>query len=200
MHRPPDDRPTPGDRGDDPNDLRAEERLDDETQRSNVEHVLARQFKSLRTGERLGFPAFDAHHDLLGFFRELSSSGRREGGDGGNGGGKTPEAAGTTLATATTAGEGGGVRAFIPLFRYGDEFGPEERDQASMILRGAMDATGRGRTDPALHSLADWGSVANLVDHALVYDWSKGMRGASSSPIVNGDDGSDDARIRRDVI
>ena len=37
---------------------------------SEVEYVLARQYKSLRTGERLGFPAYSMERELLGFYRD----------------------------------------------------------------------------------------------------------------------------------
>ena len=37
---------------------------------SEVEHVLARQYKSFRTGERLGFPAYNVDRTILGFYRD----------------------------------------------------------------------------------------------------------------------------------
>jgi hypothetical protein len=37
---------------------------------SEVEYVLARQYKSLRTGERLGFPAFSIDREILGFYHD----------------------------------------------------------------------------------------------------------------------------------
>eukprot|EP00977_Amphora_coffeiformis_P026121 scaffold24070_cov92-Amphora_coffeaeformis.AAC.3 len=37
---------------------------------SEVEYVLARQYKSLRTGERLGFPAYSVDRFILGFYRD----------------------------------------------------------------------------------------------------------------------------------
>ena len=40
---------------------------------SEVEFVLAKQYKSVRTGEPLGFPAFSADHEILGFYRESST-------------------------------------------------------------------------------------------------------------------------------
>lgn len=44
-------------------------RLDRETE---VEYVLARQYKSLRTGERLGFPAYSIECEILGFYHDSS--------------------------------------------------------------------------------------------------------------------------------
>lgn len=41
-----------------------------ESQESEVEYVLAKQYKTLRNGTRLGFPAFSASKEILGFFRE----------------------------------------------------------------------------------------------------------------------------------
>lgn len=37
---------------------------------SEVEYVLAKQYKALRDGKRLGFPAFNDQMEILGFFRE----------------------------------------------------------------------------------------------------------------------------------
>lgn len=39
---------------------------------SEVEYVLARQYKSLRTGQRLGFPAYTVEREILGFYRDSS--------------------------------------------------------------------------------------------------------------------------------
>ena len=41
---------------------------------SEVEYVLARQYKSLRTGERLGFPAYSAEREILGFYHDSPRS------------------------------------------------------------------------------------------------------------------------------
>ena len=35
-----------------------------------VEYVLAKQYKALRTGERLGFPAYSIEREILGFYRD----------------------------------------------------------------------------------------------------------------------------------
>jgi len=44
--------------------------LTNESHESEVEYVLAKQYKTLRNGTRLGFPAFSASKEILGFFRE----------------------------------------------------------------------------------------------------------------------------------
>ncbi len=44
--------------------------LANESQESEVQYVLAKQYKTLRNGTRLGFPAFSATKEILGFFRE----------------------------------------------------------------------------------------------------------------------------------
>ena len=44
--------------------------LVNESQESEVEYVLAKQYKTLRNGTRLGFPAFSVSKEILGFFRE----------------------------------------------------------------------------------------------------------------------------------
>lgn len=40
---------------------------------SEVEYVLAKTYKSSSTDEKLGFPAYSAEHELLGFYRESTS-------------------------------------------------------------------------------------------------------------------------------
>lgn len=102
---------------------------------SKVEYVLAKQYKSSQTGEPLGFPAYSAQKEIIGFFRE----------------------------------SGVGVRNFCPIRRF--SFGPKERRQATEILQEAM-----VKNSMAVHSLKNWGSLASLLDHALVYDWSKDIQ------------------------
>lgn len=117
---------------------------DDDTRESEVEYILAKQYKALRTGQRLGFPAYSANKDLLGFYREVA--------------GKL------------------GSGSFVPISRHRDEFGPLEIMQATHILEEAM-----AKKSEAVHALKDWGSVASLLDHALVFDWSKDMGGHSNN-------------------
>ena len=103
---------------------------------SEVEYVLAKQYKALRTGERLGFPAYSANKEILGFYRESSTK--------------------------------VGVGQFTPISRHRNDFGPLEILQATEILEDAI-----AKKSGAVHALKDWGSISNLIDHALVYDWSK---------------------------
>ena len=106
--------------------------------------MLAKQYKALRTGERLGFPAYSANKEILGFYREAA--------------GKV------------------GVGQFVAISRHRNDFGPLEILQATEILEEAIAKKSR-----AVHSLKEWGTIANLLDHALVYDWSKDMSGPSGS-------------------
>mmetsp|Transcript_4858 Transcript_4858/g.9046 ORF Transcript_4858/g.9046 Transcript_4858/m.9046 type:complete len:184 (+) Transcript_4858:1-552(+) len=127
--------------------LARSEAVDEESRESEVEYVLAKQYKALRTGERLGFPAYSANREILGFYRE--------------GSGKV------------------GVGQFIPIAMHRNEFGPLEILQATEILEDAI-----AKKSGAVHSLKDWGTITNLLDHALVYDWSKdigGGKGPSSA-------------------
>jgi hypothetical protein len=111
------------------------------TRESEVEFVLAKQYKAVRTGERLGFPAFSAAKVILGFYRES-----------------------TTKV---------GVGQFIPIGHHREDFGPMEILQATQILEDAL----QNKSD-AVHMLKDWGNITNLIDHALVYDWSKDLGAA----------------------
>jgi hypothetical protein len=119
---------------------------------SDVEYVLAKQHKSLRTGEILGFPAYSASREIVGFYRE--------------------------------SGNKVGVGEFVPISRHARDFGPMEIMQASEILSDAI-----AKKSKAVHALKDWGTISNLLDHALVYDWTKDI--GTSGGRSNSHSGSD---------
>ena len=68
-----------------------------------------------------------------------------------------------------------GVGQFIPITSHEEDFGPVEIMQASEILNEAME----NKSD-SVYALKDWGSISNLIDHALVYDWSKDIGSGAS--------------------
>lgn len=115
----------------------------EETRESEVEYVLAKQYKSMRTGDRLGFPAYSASKEILGFYRESSTK--------------------------------VGVGQFVPIRNLAHEFGSVEIMQATDILGESILAKSE-----AVHALKDWGSISSLIDHALVYDWSKDIDGSGN--------------------
>ena len=119
-------------------------RPEDESRENEVEYVLAKQYKALRTGERLGFPAYSENKEILGFYREQG---------------------------------GGAIRQFSPISRHRNDFGPLEILQATEILEDAI----KKKSD-AVHSLKDWGSIENVLNQALVYDWRQDMGGAAQGP------------------
>jgi hypothetical protein len=116
----------------------------DESIESEIVYVLAKQYKALRTGERLGFPAYSANKEILGFYRESN--------------GKV------------------GVGSFHPLSRHRNDFGPLQVLQANEILEDAI-----AKKSGAVHAMKDYGSMANLLDHALIYDWSKDIENDPSA-------------------
>lgn len=59
---------------------------------------------------------------------------------------------------------------FTSVSRIGHEIGPMEMTQASQILQDYI-----SRKSEAVHAIEDWGTVRNLVDHAMVYDWNNGL-------------------------
>jgi hypothetical protein len=102
-----------------------------------VEYVLAKQYKSLHTREKLGFPAYSIDKKLVGFF------------------------------TANKAQPQGG--GFLPIRRLAEDFGSAEiQEQATRILQEAMD-----RQSDMLHAKHDWSSLDKMLDHVIVYDYSK---------------------------
>jgi hypothetical protein len=121
----------------------SQDQSEDDSRESEVEFILAKQYKALRTGEHLGFPAYSANKEILGFYRD----GRA------------------------------GVGQFVPISRHREEFGPLEILQATEILEEAIAKKSR-----AVHALKDWGTIANLLDNVLVYDWSKDIGGGSAAP------------------
>eukprot|EP00542_Grammatophora_oceanica_P020275 CAMPEP_0194034852 /NCGR_PEP_ID=MMETSP0009_2-20130614/7301_1 /TAXON_ID=210454 /ORGANISM="Grammatophora oceanica, Strain CCMP 410" /LENGTH=665 /DNA_ID=CAMNT_0038675955 /DNA_START=363 /DNA_END=2360 /DNA_ORIENTATION=- len=74
-----------------------------------------------------------------------------------------------------------GVGTFIPISNLREDFGPFEIMQAREILEDAI----RSKSE-AVHELKDWVSISALLDHALVYDWSRGesMPGVGGSGAV----------------
>ena len=68
-----------------------------------------------------------------------------------------------------------GVGQFLPISHHRDEFGPLEIIQATQILNEAM----KTKSD-SVYRLKDWGSIGNLIDNSLVYDWSKDIGGGTS--------------------
>lgn len=125
---------------------------DPQSRESEVEYVLARQYKALRTGERLGFPAYSTSREIVGFYRECRTK--------------------------------VGVSEFIPISRHSVDFGPREIMQASGILGQAI-----AEKSNAVHALKDWGTIANLIDHALVYELTKDI--GSSGGTGNSHSGSE---------
>lgn len=117
----------------------------DSNRESEVEYVLAKQYKALRTGERLGFPAYSASKEILGFYSESGSK--------------------------------VGVGEFIPIARRAQDFGPLEIMQASEILQDAI-----AKKSSAVYALKDWGTISNLIDHALVYEWTNDIGSAPGGP------------------
>lgn len=76
-----------------------------------------------------------------------------------------------------------GSATFTSTARLGPEFGPREMAQATQDLTDSM-----ARKSGAVHAIDDWGTVRNLVDHAMVYDWNNAeeqerKRALDNSPI-----------------
>jgi hypothetical protein len=124
--------------------------IDLENRQADVQYVLAKVFKSLRTDNRLGFPAYSITKELLGFYRESSM--------------------------------GTGSGRFIPIHKHKNEFGREEMDQARQILTDSILKRSR-----AVYALKDWDSLMSMVEHALVYDWTKDLGGENSGSSGSGD-------------
>jgi len=120
-------------------DLREEQStVESEHVQTEVAYVLAKQYKSPKSGNLLGFPAYNTAKSLLGFYRESS----------------------TNVA----------VGQFTPITRLEHQFGATEQSQASRHLSDVIENTSK-----TLYVVNDWGSVASLIDHALVYDWSRSL-------------------------
>lgn len=107
----------------------------DEPTRDDIFYILAKPFKSVSTGEKLGFPCYNSKKDMIGFVRESNEK---------------------------------GFGQFVSITSYSSEFGPMELAQATRILEGAIT-----NQNPALHSREAYASVYSLIDHALVYDYSR---------------------------
>jgi hypothetical protein len=111
---------------------------------SLVEYVLAKKYKSLHSGEHLGFPAYSGNKEIVGFYREATNK--------------------------------LGASQFVAIGRHTRDFGPFEILQATDILEEAI-----ANKSDAVHALKDWGSIGNLIDHCLVYDFSKDVSGVGGT-------------------
>lgn len=67
---------------------------------------------------------------------------------------------------------GVGIRQFSSIRKH--YFTASERQQASEVLQQEI-----SKKSSAVHALKDWGSLPSLLDHALVYDWSKDIKNPS---------------------
>lgn len=108
---------------------------------------MAKQYKALRTGERLGFPAYSGNKEILGFYREPHQQQQQQ-------------------------GAGGSTRQFSPISRHRQDFGPLEILQATEILEEAIK-----KKSESVHYLKDWGSIENMLNQALIYDWRQDLGG-----------------------
>ena len=107
----------------------------DEPTREDMFYILAKPFKSVSTGEKLGFPSYNVGKEMIGFVCESNQK---------------------------------GFGQFVPITDYSADFGPTEMAQATRILDSAIT-----NQNPALHSREMHTSVYSLIDHALVYDYSR---------------------------
>lgn len=114
-----------------------------EASREDIEYILAKPFKSVNTGDKLGFPCYNLAKEMIGFIRESNHR---------------------------------GFGQFIPISKYRSEFGLMEMAQATGILHEAI-----AKQSPALHTKEEHTSVYSLIDHALVYDYSKETQSSSHS-------------------
>jgi len=57
-------------------------------------------------------------------------------------------------------------------FEHNNEFGHDELNQASRILKEAI-----LKRSQAVYALKDWESFSSMVEHALVHDWTKDIGG-----------------------
>ena len=65
---------------------------------------------------------------------------------------------------------------FIPISRLNHEIGSLEMGQATQLLNDHI-----GRKSEAVYAIEDWGTVRNLVDHAMVYDWNNNVESQRKS-------------------
>ena len=66
-----------------------------------------------------------------------------------------------------------GVGQFSPIAQHQNELDPLDISEAKRNLEEAL-----AQKSQAVHCKKDWGSVVNMFDHAMVYDWSKDFNNA----------------------
>jgi len=111
--------------------------------KSEIEYVLAIQYKSSVTGYFHGFPTYNERHELLGFYEESRNN--------------------------------VGLAKFVPLTSISNkDLTPVEVSQVTSLLLDAMK-----NNRESVYALKDWGTLSNLFDHVMIYEWSSKGRVAN---------------------
>ena len=138
------------------------EKIDVDDRQAEVALVLETEYISMRTGHKLGFPAYTRVSECQNLMQNLNYSNNF---------------VSIILGLQTKDlidfyGEskvktGSAIFTSISIPRY--EIGSMEISQATQMLEGHI-----SRKSEVVHALQEWVTVRNLVDHAMVYDWNNG--------------------------
>ena len=129
----------------------------DETRESEVEYIFAKQFKSLRTGALLGYPAYTIQKELIGFYQQLPQSIDTTKMSPHRGFDQKLQPTQPPLFTRS--------HLFVPIQR--EDFGVTELEHAKVVF----DQADRS----AIQVMSQCGSIEAMLHRALVYEWSQGL-------------------------
>lgn len=69
-----------------------------------------------------------------------------------------------------------GSPVFTPISRLRNEVGPLEMTQATQVLEDHI-----RKNSKAVYKLSEWGTINNLFDHVMLYDWSNSRKSSENS-------------------
>mmetsp|Transcript_31160 Transcript_31160/g.35953 ORF Transcript_31160/g.35953 Transcript_31160/m.35953 type:complete len:698 (+) Transcript_31160:358-2451(+) len=110
---------------------------DNDESECDVHYVLVKEYSLPRSSEPVGFPAYNSNCEVIGFYRESSSS--------------------------------IGISNFTNIIKMQHKFSPSDILELRKMLRSHIDSNSQ-----AVYNLTEFGSVANLLDQASVFNWSTG--------------------------
>ena len=135
-----------------------------ESRENEVEYVFAKQFKSLRTGVLLGYPAYTIKKELIGFYQQVQAT--------------QPKPVNVTNVSQQQRSDRKMISSspsppplftkshlFVPI--HEEDFGVTELEHAKVVFEEA---------DPsAIQSMSLCGSIEAMLHRALVFEWSQGL-------------------------
>ena len=130
-----------------------------ENRESEVEYVFAKQFKSLRSGALLGYPAYTIQKELIGFYQQVQVTQSIDLSNAPFQHQRNDRKSSSPAPPLTRS------HVFVPLPK--EDFGATQLEHAKVVL----DQADRS----AIQAMSHCGSIEAMLHRALVFEWSQGL-------------------------